>query len=162
MMPIGLPEETKKSPSSARICALVPHGQYLNQEMNIFVDDLVNEATSGDEVTDPYGRSIRVLTDTFIFLVIIQQWLLARNSRVTLTMCSQIFVPWRGIYLLSFPRMCTLQTIIADCFSICALMNSWTQFSPSSDIFHFGDHWLFGVQLRQKQIHFHLSGSWKS
>jgi len=67
ILPLGLPEENRRTSAAARVLTLTPDGQSLNDAMCQIVDDLVQGALQGVEGVDTYGRRVRVFIDTVAF-----------------------------------------------------------------------------------------------
>lgn len=64
ILPIGLPTESKRSWSGARVISLTPDGHSMNKVLTAIEGDLVLGATTGIPGLDPYGRPVQIFLDT--------------------------------------------------------------------------------------------------
>lgn len=67
MTPLGLSIERRRSVAAARVLTLVPHGERLNDAMDLVVDDVVSSAVEDVPGTDPYGRRVRIFIHPVAF-----------------------------------------------------------------------------------------------
>lgn len=146
-LPICLSAAKSRSPSSATILEVALLGQFLKKLLNIFIDDVVNEATSGIEEMDQNGRRPIVFIENVTWF----------GDYPEVTASADLF---GHIYICSsrcvVPRFFIPQRIIREGLDISALMNEWTKLGPSQQMNHSGDHRLLGVQVRQKPFNFYL------
>ncbi|CAN8073912.1 unnamed protein product [Agarophyton chilense] len=66
-MPLGLSLEARRSVVAARVLTLTPHGQSLNNALDLVLYGVVNSAVNGIQVMDPYGRRVRIFIDPVAF-----------------------------------------------------------------------------------------------
>lgn len=63
ILPVGLPSESKRSWSGARVVSLTPDGHSMNKVLRAIEQDLVSGASRGVEGVDPYGRPVQIFLD---------------------------------------------------------------------------------------------------